>query len=449
MPIKMSGSYRSRSRSSSTPMKFDKKTTVPKIMTTTVPINDKVNIDDKPTKSISNSERPICASIRSSNEPHLRCSLKAKNNEKYCALHLAQKNIMDYSFVEDDILYRDENFMEEHKPEITNPIIKSISIAEKNKPKPVIIKPNIDKKTNTIMHEQKASTIENSHKENEDDLEIKLLILVNDDEHYDKITELIGPVFNDVTIAEDQQDPVTYDPIWEYNSKGEKIPASVNKYYLFSYIDSKDKVRCLTIFTIYNMIQNDNYVHPITMEPIADVDIDRAKELINIYSTKIGLFKEADDSAMSKEFKLKNRLTKLFKQFHTHSIYFEETWLTSITDKQKLYKIITETEKLVSNNIKTINPNLHGFKIFQKRQVTKRHTSIRKPSKYSSKIDDDDDNDDDSVMALQEYIVNEWERLIQSADTPQNQMPIWILASGLSFVVPDVKQKYPDLEIML
>ena len=57
------------------------------------------------------------------------------------------------------------------------------------------------------MQEQKASTVENCHKENEDELEIKLLILVNDEEYCDLIPDLIGPVFQDVTVSEDETDP--------------------------------------------------------------------------------------------------------------------------------------------------------------------------------------------------------------------------------------------------
>ena len=71
-----------------------------------------------------------------------------------------------------------------------------------------------------------------------------------------------------------------------------------------------------------------------------------------------------------------------------------------------------------------------------------------KKSKASKAVNNEND-EDDSIISLQEYIVTEWEKLIQAADTPQNQIPIWILASGLSFVVPEVKQKFPDLEVML
>ncbi|XWV25259.1 hypothetical protein QJ856_gp0512 [Tupanvirus deep ocean] len=399
------------------------------------PSTNQVQTESDENKSV----KKTCAAIRSNDEPQFRCLMKTKNGEKYCPMHLVQKNIIDFNFVEDDILDFDQRILEPSKI-ITNDVIRILSLDNLNKSKTTNNKIEPKKNTNITMHEQKVSTIENSMKENEDELEIKLLILANDEEYCDVISKLIGPVFDDITLSEDEQDPVTFDEIWTMKD-GIKTAASVNKYYLFSYKDSKDKIRCLTIFTIYSMINENNLIHPVTMEEIPEKDVKRAKKLIDLYQTKLGLFKE-DDSNLSPEFKLRNRLTKLFKQFHVHSIYLEENWLLNLDDKSKLYKIIKETEKLVSNNIKTINPTLHGFKVFQKKEPVKKYNK-------GSKLPNPKIDDDDNIFNLQEYIVGEWEKLIQAADTPQNQIPIWILASGLSFVVPEVKQKYPDLEIML
>ena len=415
--------------------------------------------DSWPNKQVPEREICFCNSVRSVDEPHLRCLMKTKHGLRYCPIHLAQKSIIDYTLVDNDIFDRDERIVVEssclpsQNPQLTNSILRKINLAGYDIQSRILDKNVVSAKNvrngkianTTTMREQKVSTVENVHKENEEELEIKLLILVNDDEYCDKISELVGPVFKNITLSEDEQDPVTLDTIWTINN-GNRVAASVNKYYLFSYIDSKGKIRCLTIFTIYNMIQDGTFIHPITMEPIPTKDINRAKELIDLYQTKIGLFSEQDDSNLSPEFKLKNRLTKLFKKFHIHSIYFEENWLISINDKARLFKIIRETEKLVSNNLVTINPNLHGFKIFQKKESSKR--PVRGKGKAINN-NNDGDGDDDSIIKLQEYIVIEWEKLIEASDTPQNQIPIWIIASGLSFAVPEVKQKFPDLEIML
>jgi hypothetical protein len=430
--------------------KFPLKRAKPITGTTILPVEKEISKNNKVSekhdiqKNLDSSAiKNICASIRSTNEPHLRCLMRTKNNEKYCAIHLSQKNIIDFNLVDEDILDLDIKISEPTKI-ITNSITRKLSLTTSNRSQQNTMNQIIKTEKESTMHEQKVSTIENSLRENEDELEIKLLILVND-EYCDKITELIGPVFQDVTLSEDEQDPVTFDEIWTLKD-GKKIPSSMNKYYLFSYIDSKGKIRCLTIFTIYNMIKENNFIHPVTMETIPDEDIKRAKQLIDLYETKIGLFKE-DNSNLSPEFKLKNRLTKLFKQFHTHSIYLEENWFLTLKQKSELFKIIKETEKLISNNIKSINPNLHNFKIFQKKDETKYIQGNKKVKK--GKKNESDNDDDNSIFGLQEYIVTEWERLIQAADNSQNQIPIWILASGLSFVVPQVKQKYPDLEIMM
>ena len=407
-----------------------KKSSVDKINSTTMP---HANTDNQ------------CLSIRSKSEPHLQCLMMTKNGAKYCPMHSIQKSITEFSFVSEDIMNFDEKIGAQSivSTVVHNDIIKKISldvVTNKNTQRPVT---RIVKKSDTMV-EQKVSTIENSYKENEEELAIKLLILVNDDEYCDKISELIGPVFHDITLSEDDQDPVTYDLIWELKN-GVRVPASVNKYYLFSYQDSTGKIRCLTIFTLYNMIQDNNFIHPTTMEEISVKDITRAKELIDLFQTKIGLFKDCEDNS-SPEFKLRNRIIKLFKQFHIHSIFLEENWLMNLNDTTKLWKIITETEKLYSTNTNIINPALKQFpKLFQKKQNT--NCKVNSKGKgYSKAYKKDTSNE---IFDLQEYIVGEWEELIKIAANAQNQFPIWILAAGLSFGIPEVKQKYPDMDLML
>lgn len=381
----------------------------------------------------------ICAAIRSNDEPQFKCLMRTKYGEKYCPMHLIQKKIVDFNQIDDDLFDIDQKIFKSSRI-IKNDIIRKISLDNFDKKKTISNKIVSSEKTNFTMYEQKVSTVETSHKENEDELETKLLILVNDEEYRDIVSKLIGPVFNDVTLSEDEQDPITFDEIWTMKN-GIKIPASVNKYFLFSYIDSKNKIRCLTIFTMYSMINENNLIHPITMESISKKDIKRAKRLINLYQTKIGLFKE-DNSKLSPEFKLRNRITKLFKSFHIHNIYLEEKWLLEINDKAKLYKIISETEKLISHNN---NPKINDLLVFKKKDTKKKYDkSIPKKHETASKNDDDN-----NIFELHEYIVGEWEKLIRTVDSSQNQIPIWILASGLSFVVPEVIQKYPNLGIML
>jgi hypothetical protein len=178
------------------------------------------------------------------------------------------------------------------------------------------------------------------------------------------------------------------------------------------------------------MITSNNYIHPVTTEQIPEKDIKRARRLIKLYTTKLGMFKNLDESTLSPEFKLKNRLNKLFSKYHIHNVYLEDKWLMSLTNPADLWMIIRESEKLVTGNIRNINSKLTNFKLFKKPLLNE----IPKETE---------------LIELKEFIITEWERLVEAADNMQNQLPIWIIASGLSLVVPDVKLKYPQLEVML
>ncbi|QGR53837.1 hypothetical protein [Moumouvirus maliensis] len=377
-----------------------------------------------------------CKSIRSSSEPHLRCLLKKKPGFDYCALHNIQKNKFNFNESMDDYLSDlSDNIVK--LPSTYNPIIRTIDIEKfinTNNSNSIKQPVKTTKKITKTSKEENIQVVENIYNNNQEDLEIKLLILINDEEYSSKIKELVGPVYQDVTLSEDEYDPITYDAIWIIKN-GKKYPAEINKYYLFSYFDSKDKIRCFTIFSIWDMLneQESDFKHPVTQELIPEKDIDRARQLIDIYKNKIGLFRE-DNSNHSEEYKLKCRLTKLFKQFHVHSIYLEEKWLLDINDRNKLLKIITETNKLVKNNLKIINPCLKTNTLFQKKYPTFKYKKIEDPT--------------NNILSMQKDIIEEWEKLISQADNPNNQIPIWIIVSGLSFVVPEIKEKFPDLEIM-
>ncbi len=371
-----------------------------------------------------------CRSIRSAEESHLPCSLNAKNGEKYCAIHLGDKNITEYKPLYTDYMYESnelDNFDNKYerqifkKKRLLDNMITTIPIKDTS----ITSNETVDK--NETMYEQRTSTIEHQYQDTEDNLATKLLILIND-EYGEKISKLVGPVFDDVTLSEDDMDPVTFDPIWTIEN-GIKIAASINKYYLFSYIDSKCKIRCLTIFTIHNMINDGNITHPKTGEEIPEKDLDRAKELINFYHKKIRLF--SCETVSSPEFKLKNDCTLLFKKFHIHNIFIEEKWLLDIESIKDLYQIISQTDKLISNNIRAINPKLKMLHLFKKKQIENKKSN------------------DDTILNIKRYIIDQWTDLINAADSNDNQIPIWILATGLSYVVPEVIKKYPDIENIL
>lgn len=116
-------------------------------------------IDTKSKMPIINNK--ICASIRSADEPHLRCLMKTKNDDKYCPMHLIQKNIIDFvmnefsGIVDDDILNRDEIVLQTEK-KVSNNIIRKINLSETSAPKKILKKEPQKKSTkDDTMYEQK------------------------------------------------------------------------------------------------------------------------------------------------------------------------------------------------------------------------------------------------------------------------------------------------------
>lgn len=411
---------------------------------------EKKTINKKNQANIQILEHPIqgaslCASIISKEEKQTRCLFAAQTNSKFCPMHLLETNPIIYNGDIDEI--QTDRIIE---PDPVNPIIiqtkvtkeiikknndtANVDICNKNIPSKGKAAPKKEPPKKTVIKEQKENNVMRNYEDNEADLEIKLLILVNDEEYINQIPKLIGPVYNDITISDDDIDPITYDVIWKYQN-GQKVPAEINKYFLFSYIDHNDKIKCLTIFTLYDILNSNNCVHPVTLEKIPDKDVRRARKLIKIYTTRLGMFKESDDSNLSADYKLKNRLNKLFSKYHMHSIYLEDKWLMSIQNTDDLWKIISESEKLVSNNLRSINSSLTRTQIFNKKRSGKKGTNAISV--------------ENEISELKEYIVSEWEKIVEAANDPQNQIPIWIIASGLSFITPDVIQKYPSLEVML
>lgn len=382
-----------------------------------------------------------CISIASRNEPNRQCQLLAVNGNTYCALHLSQAKKVDF----DKTIHERDEFnivntpVEPKKPKLdlctlvydeetgTKKYVYNEIINRVQRTNATVKK--VDESAKKPMPKHSSTMSQKIHQDAEDNLKIKLLVLVNDTEYSEIIPALIGPVFHDVTISDDDQDAITFDTIW-FTKSGTRVPGPLSKYYLFSYRDSSNKIRCFTVFSIYEMVQTSNFVHPLTGEEMQPADIERAKKLVDIYNQNIGLFSAGSEVSQSFEDRLTNRITQLFKQFHVHSIFLEEKWLTDIASQKHLDKVIQETGNLVSNARDLIGPNCPAF-------FKKKPNFAKNESELTI------------INCTKVYIVDEWEKMISFAANPQNQIPIWIIASGLSFIIPAVKQKFPSLEIML
>jgi len=389
----------------------------------------------------------ICRSVRSSTEPQFQCGFKAANGEKYCPLHLTYNKIIDYEnkiyeiksdrvVVEKKInpIYFTHEISSKEQVEVPECVVTDCKPPAKGKcvgKKPLVRK-------GACLKEQTTSSVMASYHDNENTLEVKMLIMINDDEISEKLSELLGPAFDDITLSEDQEDPITMDKFWDIRA-GRKVPLFDNKYYLFSYHDSKGKIRCLTVFTLYDMIESKDYDHPSTTEPMEPDVIERAEKLIELYTTKLNLFNQNSINKNSPEYELKNRINKLFKQFHVHSIYFEDSWLLNVIRSDELSRIVRETQNLANNNVRNINPNVRAFTFPQSDAIMPK---VIKGSKSALTVGVD-------TLSLQNHVVDTWEYIIKAANNSNNQVPIWIIALGLNGVVPAVGEKYPGLSEML
>lgn len=356
-----------------------------------------------------------CLSIKSNDEPHLQCLLYAEKDNKYCSIHLLQKKIIDYIPIS-KIINKTESEEYDNRTSIHDFKDHNIKINR--------LTYQLDfeeKKIQNTINQNKAKLL-NTYKENEKDLEIDMFILLNDEKYSKKLPELIGPVFDDITLSEDEFDLMTMDQIWT-NVNGIKVPTFPNKYFLFSYEDSHNKIRCFTIFTLYELVKNNNFRHPTTNEGLSAKTIKRAKKLIKIYSEELSIFD--DYKKVSDDVSLKNKVTNLFRKISAYNIFLEESWFLSINDINLLKKIIFDTHDILSKNLKNINPNIRTTTLFKK--------IIRKK---------------ESSLKIKDYIVDEWDKLLNLVDLSLNKIPLWILVSGLYNVIPIVKEKYPNLDIM-
>lgn len=323
-----------------------------------------------------------CESVISDKEIQYQCNLKCEDNEKYCALHQSKYTIIDY--IEDKEII-DNN---DKKIKIINQLSTFLNYSQND--------------NNTIIKNNKL----NFDNLNEKYLETKLLILQNEDQ--EKIANLIGPVFYDITLSCDDNDPITCDEICKIEN-GNRVAGNISKYLLFSYYDLQLNLRCLTIFSICTMIKENNLLNMNNNEIIQEKDINRAKILIEYYKNKIGIFEE---EKFTDEKLLENRLFKIFSYFHNQNVYIEVSWFMDLTDGQKLSTIISEIKYIIINNL-----------IFT--------------------VDIPNNMDKLSVYEKKELFASIMEQIIKIYTDQNRQFPAWIILSALSYGISEIKDKYP------
>lgn len=382
-----------------------------------IKVKESTELQDSQQILPSKSENIYCKSIKSLSERGSRCELRATDNG-YCDVHMLFGDIIDYdesnvhisSKMNEIVDTLDESstiLSTKCLQNNTNLYFNDISTNKTSQTKPAPIDSEMFIKTHSFASYTDIIT----------ETDGKLMILINEKNDLDEIENLIGPVFHDITLSDDEFDPITLDQFFVVKNN-KKIPCDFSKYLLFSYNDSNNKIRCMTIFSIRSIIKTDNKIHPMTYQKIPDDVINRAKKLIEIYTNKLDLF---GDLISSIPILLKDRLDNLFKKFETFSIYFESQWIFNI-DTSDIHKIIIAMKNSINHNIRAINKYITKSSLFEKKFPPDTPKNI-----------------------MIDYLVDEWAVLFDMRSPENNQMPIWIIGGELRNYVPEISQKYPHL----
>jgi hypothetical protein len=377
--------------------------------------------------------KTICKSAISFKDSS-RCNFTAKIGSEYCGLHL-YRNYVPIEIDTNTTLSMTLATESEHfyKVVLRPDSPKEEDPEEKIKPKKSRVERNRNRRSNrperdssskTVFEENKISNVQSTLDKIQDIINMKYLILSNDEELLALLKEYVGPIYDDVTLSTNETDPLTFDPIWEIDDNGSKIPCIPN-WQLFSYECLNHKVlKCVTIDTLYDVFflhKSNSSDLGIFMSPN---DETRALNLIEWYDYMLNFF-STRDAEISPELALHNRLVALFAKFKDNTTCFEESWLENITSVSNLKTVITNTHDILRQNYNLITESPEGAKLFN--------------TKFSLSS---------TILDYKTYIVDEWEKMVKLASV-DNQYPRWIIALGLSRVVPEILVKYPNIKYML
>jgi hypothetical protein len=348
-----------------------------------------------------------CCSVRYDNDLSRQCLFYAKEGDKYCSLHLLQKNKIDYHNQNNEIIQ-------------THSVTKHINLLEKKD----IIKDNKVKKSNKpapfIIRENKT--------ECEKELLIANIILMNEFHHNkefaDKIGKLIGPMFDGMACCEDAFDPITYDSLFIHKNN----PSAEPNFMIFSYENTDGKIRCMNFSTAYDVLHSRKDIRlTCDLQPKDKETYARLNDLVALYKIIVPNIFTILDHQLHPIFLLYTKLSTLFKKFHMFGIYLEERRFLRIKTKSKLLNLIVYSRSLINNSN---DPKLINLKLFQ-------NVPIENGGR---------DNSINNWMKLKEYIIDQW-ILIASADNYTNQMHIWKIVAGLCHIDKKIKNQFPNLDI--
>jgi hypothetical protein len=390
-----------------------------------------------------------CASIKSKESPTVQCPHKRKQDSELCVLHSRSRTITKYvptvANADDDKMYKSSGVSFVKIPQVqfvSKPIPTKSHIKKQPKKSESgsegdsdangggcscsvcnpVRRGKIDLSTDKPEVYTSLNELMEIDHEREQMVHIRTLLFMRNN----PVRELVGPVFDDITVSEDDQDPVAMNCVyWIADATGKRTPcAGVNKFFLFSYVDSKNKVRCLSINTIYDMINNSMTTHPMTQEEISQSDISRARQMIAAL-TKINYFET--DKELGPQ-KINSMTLELFHRFEIQGIVMETPWFTGL-DIHYVAKLNKDLQVLVKQNLQAIDPS--------------RKANLFNPFEY-----DPNNPKSEDLARLQALLLIDMNDLLDLSKNKNNKIPYYIILGALSNIHPVVKERFPELQWM-
>jgi hypothetical protein len=395
-----------------------------------------------------------CASIKSRESPTVRCPHKRKQDSELCVLHSRFRTITKYvpvvNAIEDN-MYKSSgvSFAEiPVVPTVTHPVAtaSTAKVHTKKTTKKSDSGSGSDTSTDTEVNTggctcsdcnpirrgkvdlsddnrdnyTSVQELMKLEQEREQMVDIKTLLFIRNN----PVAELVGPAFDDLTQCEDDQDPVAMNCVYWTMVDGKRCACPINKYFLFSYIDSKGKIRCLSINTVFDMINNSMLAHPMTQEEISPENVTRARKMIAAL-TKINYFETEKELGPQK---IRSMTLELFHKFGIQGIVMETPWFTGM-DIYYATKLNKDLQLLVKQNLPAIDP-------------------VRKPNLFNPFEYDSNNPKPEDLARVQAQLLIDMNELLDLPKNKNNTLPYYIILGALSNLLPVVKERFPELQWM-
>ena len=206
----------------------------------------------------------------------------------------------------------------------------------------------------------------------------------------------------------DNKDPVSLNKFWIIeNNKKKFIYKNIDN--LILYKDSNNFIKCIEKSTIEHLNHYNINYHPCSFEKFPD------SILKNINKLKI-----------KNNVSLRDKSINIFKSFENNSIFINHELFLNL-DKNKLSKLNFELKEFYYENISLEN----RIKIDKKdgNSIFKKTSNMLNES---------------SILEVQNYILDQIKLLLNYDDINLKFMLNYIILAGLSLVIPQIKEEYPD-----